>query len=155
MSDDKESYEEYSVDDETQLQPGDTLDNRGIEDVLDEGYSPPEKPRGVNKWGTTLEEQHLGEPLSMRLPQEEPDPGQQLGDPLLDEDGDEEVEEDEAPDLREVGNRRAGRLVEPDEGSHEDDDPELFSRDVGIDGGGSSAEEAAMHIIDPADSDND
>ena len=26
-----------------QLQPEDTLDDRGVEDVLDEGYSPPER----------------------------------------------------------------------------------------------------------------
>ncbi len=35
---------EYSVDDEDQLQPEDTLLDRGEDDVLDEGYSPPERP---------------------------------------------------------------------------------------------------------------
>ncbi|NED70235.1 hypothetical protein G3I15_55875, partial [Streptomyces sp. SID10244] len=32
---------EYSLDDDDQLQPEDTLDDRGVDDVLDEGYSPP------------------------------------------------------------------------------------------------------------------
>jgi hypothetical protein len=35
---------EYSVDEDDQLQPEDTLIDRGVDDVLDEGYSPPERP---------------------------------------------------------------------------------------------------------------
>ena len=34
---------ELSVDDEDQLQQGDTLDDRHVDDVLDEGYSPPDR----------------------------------------------------------------------------------------------------------------
>ena len=37
---------EYSVDEDDQLQPEDTLVDRGVDDVLDEGYSPPERPYG-------------------------------------------------------------------------------------------------------------
>ena len=48
----------------------------------------------------------------------------------------------------EVGDARAGRLVAPDEGAHGDDDAEAWGRDVGVDGGAASAEEAAMHVID-------
>ena len=33
-----------SIDDEDQLQPGDTLDDGDLEDVLDRGYSPPDRP---------------------------------------------------------------------------------------------------------------
>ena len=33
---------DINVDDETQLQPEDTLVDRGVDDVLDEGYSPPD-----------------------------------------------------------------------------------------------------------------
>jgi hypothetical protein len=40
---DPEQYEGYSVDDETQLQPEDTLADDDVEDELDRGYSPPEK----------------------------------------------------------------------------------------------------------------
>ena len=50
-----------------QLQPEDTLDDRGVDDVLDEGYSPPER-----------ETDHLrhpegGESLDDRLADEEPE----------------------------------------------------------------------------------
>ncbi len=42
---------------------------------------------------------------------------------------------------------RSGRLVAEDE---EDsyDDPDLVAHDSGIDGGGASAEEAAVHVVD-------
>src|SRR6478752_7763357 len=122
---DNESYDDYSVDAETQLQPEDTLDWHGVEDILDEGYSPPEKPRGVTAFGTTVSEQHQGESLEQRL-----------------------REEDEFLDDSEVGDRRSGRLVGPDEGAHEDEESDLVAGDVGIDGAGASAEEAAMHVVD-------
>ena len=47
----------------------------------------------------------------------------------------------------EVGDQRAGRLVDPNEGIGDDVDSELIGEDVGIDGAGASAEEAAVHII--------
>ncbi len=47
----------------------------------------------------------------------------------------------------EVGGRRAGRLVDPDEGTGEDTEKDLFGTDVGIDGAAASAEEAAMHVV--------
>ncbi len=40
-----ESLGSYSLDDEDQLPSEDTLDDRGVDDLLDEGYSPPERPR--------------------------------------------------------------------------------------------------------------
>ncbi|MDT5107333.1 MAG: hypothetical protein QOI25_4846 [Mycobacterium sp.] len=48
----------------------------------------------------------------------------------------------------EVGDRRAGRLVAPDEGVDVDDESDLLASDVGIDGSAASAEEAAVHVID-------
>ena len=42
---------EYSVEDDNQLQPEDTLIDRGIDDMLDEGYSPPERPYGRGAFG--------------------------------------------------------------------------------------------------------
>lgn len=39
-----------------------------------------------------------------------------------------------------------GRIVEPDEGARSDTDKELVGTDVGVDHGGFSAEEAAMHV---------
>ena len=35
----REDYGSYSVDDEDQLQPEDTLNNRGVDDLLDEGLT--------------------------------------------------------------------------------------------------------------------
>ena len=47
----------------------------------------------------------------------------------------------------EVGDRRAGRLVDPDQGFGEDSEKDLVGEDVGIDDGAASAEEAAMHVV--------
>ena len=149
-----ESLGSYSLDDEDQLQPEDTLDDRGTEDLLDEGYSPPERPRGVDAFGTTLAEQRQGETIEQRLAHEEPDPSTAFEDPLAESDkvgGDDpdaiEVEDDFLGD-EEVGGRRSGRLMAPEEGAREDTESELVAEDMGIDGGGSSAEEAAVHIIE-------
>jgi hypothetical protein len=46
---------------------------------------------------------------------------------------------------------RAGRLVAPDEGIYEDEDQAPLAYDVGIDGAGASAEEAAVHLIESED----
>jgi hypothetical protein len=150
----------YSVDDEGQLQPSDTLEQDDVADELDRGYSPPERPRGVEAFGTTAEEQRQGENLEQRIRQEEPDPNSAYGAPdnesgLDDEDdrvgGDDPdaiAAEDDFIGDAEVGDQRAGRLVAPDEGAHEDIDHEMVGRDVGVNGAAASAEEAAMHIIE-------
>jgi hypothetical protein len=152
-SNETESMGVYDLDDEDQLQPEDTLDNRGVEDLLDEGYSPPERPRGVDAFGTTVAEQRQGERLEQRLAHEEPDPANAFEDPLADwdmggDDPDAISADDDFLGDGEVGDRRSGRLMAPDEGAHEDTEPDMVAYDVGIDGGGASAEEAAMHIVD-------
>ncbi|GAA2830955.1 DUF5709 domain-containing protein [Kribbella solani] len=135
MSDDnREDYGSYSVDDEDQLQPGDTLDDRGVDDLLDEGYSPPEKWSAGEGFGTTADEALQGESLDQRIAQENPDV-----DPY--------AEDGEAVGGPEVGTERSGRLVAPDEGSHSDEDSELYAEDVGIDGAAAGAEEAAVHVV--------
>ena len=149
-----ESMGSYSLDDEDQLQPEDTLDDRGVDDLLDEGYSPPERPLGVNAHGTTLAEQRQGESIEQRFAHEVPDPTSAFDDPLDDSDmvgGDDPdaiAAEDDFLGDGEVGGRRSGRLKAPDEGSGEDTESDMIADDVGIDGGSSSAEEAAMHIVD-------
>jgi hypothetical protein len=121
-----------------QLQPEDTLDDRGVDDILDEGISPPER-----------EPDHLkhpegGESLEERLDEEEPEVWEQA----------EEEAQDGPDDIRdgdvggEVGAERSGRLTAPDEGAHEDTEPALVAEDEGIDGAGASAEEAAVHVIE-------
>ncbi|MFD3874017.1 DUF5709 domain-containing protein [Streptomyces sp. NPDC058623] len=116
---------------------------RTYDDMLDEGWSPPEKPLGVTKYGTTAAEQHEGESLDQRLAQEvpetAPDPGDGLGDLPG---GDGELWDAEA------GTVRAGRLTAPDQGAHPNTTKELVAEDHGIDGGAAGAEEAAMHVVD-------
>jgi Family of unknown function (DUF5709) len=134
MSENSENYGEYSVDDEDQLQPEDTLDDRGVEDLLDEGYSPPEKWSPGESFGNTAEEARQGETLGQRLAQEEPEadqyaePGENVGGP-------------------EIGTERSGRLVAPDQGAGEDAEKDLVAEDIGIDGAAASAEEAAVHTV--------
>lgn len=143
MSEDRETYGDNSVDDEDQLQPGDTLDDGDLTDVLDRGYSPPDRPPpGYDDYPTEAERRQ-GESLDQRLAEEIPDP-----DPYAEpEETDREDENalDEQLGLDEA-DPRAGRLVQPDGGMGEDIDSQEVALDVGIDGAGASAEEAAMHI---------
>ena len=125
--------------DSGQLQPDETLVDRGVDDVLDEGISPAEKLQGSRAKGTTVNEQREGETIDERRRQEEADVD-------LEPTGDDDEFSD--PDDRFAGDERAGRLVAPDEGTYEDVDPEAVAHDVGIDGGAASAEEAAVHTQD-------
>ncbi|MEU8734353.1 MULTISPECIES: DUF5709 domain-containing protein [Streptomyces] len=121
----------------------DAVDERTYDDTLDEGYSPPEKPLGVTKHGTTAAEQHDGETLDERLAEEVPDVSVPDGDGVGDApDGEGEPVDPEA------GGDRAGRLVAPDEGVRADTTKETVAQDVGIDGGAAGAEEAAVHVVE-------
>lgn len=137
---------QYSEDPENQLQPGDTLDDRGVDDLLDEGYSPPEQPYGPGAYGPP-------ESLDQHLAEEERDPASWINTADDDEQqsADDAERETEFPEHREVGRVRAGRLVAPDLGFGEDTEAELVAEDVGISGGAASAEEAAMHVIEDVD----
>lgn len=127
-----------------QLQPDDTLIDRGVDDVLDEGYISPDRWSPAQGYGNTADEQHRGETLDQRMNQEQPD--------AASEDDDDEWNSNGEP--REVGARRAGRLVGAMGGfDGTDTESEVIGFDVGFDGGAASAEEAAMHIIDVEDDD--
>jgi hypothetical protein len=115
--------------DQDQLQPDVSLEDRGVADALDEGYSPPENYSAALRHG-----EH--ETLEERLAEEVPD-----------EDFDDDDEYSDSLDDGEVGDARAGRLVDPNEGIGPDDEKDLVGDDVGIDGAAASAEEAAMHIV--------
>jgi len=121
----------------------DTLENDGVGDPLDRGWSPPERPWAVERADVTAAVRRHGETLDERLAEELPDKAVPEGDDL----GDCEGTDGELLD-NEVGAARSGRLVAPDEGVHEDEESALVARDVGIDGAAASAEEAAMHIVD-------
>jgi hypothetical protein len=112
-----------------QLEPQRSLVDRGVDDVLDEGYSPPERYSQLIREG-----EH--ETLNERLEEEIPEP-----DPYAVDD------QDDILDDGEVGDKRAGRLVDPNGGIGPDLERDLVGNDVGIDGGAASAEEAAVHIV--------
>jgi hypothetical protein len=128
---------------EDQLQPEDTLEDRGTDDVLDEGMSPPERPSRPTARGETARDDAAGESLDERLEQEEPDPVAAI-DHSAQAQADEIMGADENADPTdgfEVGDERTGRLVQEAGG----DD---LADEVGIDGGAASAEESAMHTVD-------
>ncbi len=133
-------------DDVVQLDSGDTFLFRDLDDPLDEGgYAPPEYAPEVYRHGVVDGEQGQGESLDERLAEEVPDQGVPEGDGLGDTwDTDGELLDDE------VGGARAGRLVAPGEGSHDESDG-MIASDVGIDGAAASAEEAAVHLIPEPD----
>ena len=144
MTEDRETYGDMSIDDEDQLQPEDTLDDTDLDDVLDRGYSPPDRaPKGYDDYPTEAERLQ-GESLDEKLAEEEPDI-----DPYAEVDDDSDREDENALDDQlglDEADPRSGRLVAPDEGLGEDTDKQEVALDVGIDGAGASAEEAAMHI---------
>ena len=124
------------------LEPQHTLDDLGgVDDVLDTGWSPADRPWAVTDWGTTEREESAGENLDGRLAREIPEPREPQGDGL----GDTSDTDGELID-REVGRLRAGRLLETPE-AWGDVEPELYGLDVGIDSGAASAEEAAVHLV--------
>jgi hypothetical protein len=144
-----DAVDEWDPDeDDGVLDASDTLDD-DVADPLDVGIAAADRWSGANRFGTTPAEQRAGETMDQLLAEEEPDV-----DPYAEaaDDEDELVRRgyDDEP--------RAGRLVADDEGAHADDEADEadeVARDVGIDGGGASAEEAAMHIVDDPDGPGD
>jgi Family of unknown function (DUF5709) len=118
-------------DDAEYLDPAETLTGEGAEldEPLDTSYSPPDNSPVATRFGNTAAEQAEGESLDQRLAQEVPDIT-----------ADDITEEEPAP--------RAGRLIAPDEGVHEDSEGDPVAFDAGKAGSAATAEEAAMHVID-------
>jgi hypothetical protein len=116
--------------DTDQLELDDMLLERGVGDLLDEGYSPPDRPPNPHRLETDLD-QELGAPLDEKLAEEEP----------------EVWDTDPGPDVGAREPDRAGRLTaaEPDATGWPKADTRAV--DVGVAGGAASAEEAAMHLI--------
>jgi hypothetical protein len=120
-----------------QLSLSDTLSDERLEDLLDEGYNPPDREPTVHV--PTEAEEERGLSLDEQLSAETPDVWARDEDNLFDESGDE------------VGDVRAGRLVSDGSDAYADSRNDVLADDVGIDGAGASAEEAAMHVIDEYD----
>ena len=138
------------------LDASDTLDGDPGDDPLDRGVAAPQRWSAAIRHSSTAAEQQAGESLDQLLAAEEPDVADEvddepIGDIAGDEDaGDEDVDGlllDDGPDAR------AGRLVAEDEGAHPDEEADLVARDTGIDGGGATAEEAAVHVVEDDDTD--
>lgn len=135
-------------DDAALVDPQDSLEDRGVDEAWDEGYSPPERTRAAEDVGTTAQEQRDGETLDERLAREQPEISSAGGDGI----GDLTAGDGEPLDS-EVGQERAGRLVAPDGGIHGDEEKDLIADDVGIDGSAASAEEAAVHRVSESERD--
>ncbi|MFF4173331.1 DUF5709 domain-containing protein [Streptomyces sp. NPDC001744] len=127
-----------------ELDPENAILTDPLEDMSGPGYSPPERPRGVNRFGTTQREQREGEPLDDRLAQEVPDAQPPAGDSIGDLPGGTGEPVDE-----QAGATRAGRLT-PVETPRETGN-RTVARDVGPDDWAAPAEEAAMHVDTGAD----
>ena len=122
-----------------QLQAADSLVDRGVADVLDEGYVTPENWSVAQGFGNTPAEMRQGETIEQRVRQEEPE---KVKDDSWNPEG----------EPREVGSREGrASLWTP-----------RWLRRCGHRGpehrhsvvstrGAASAEEAAMHVIEPID----
>ncbi|MDN5857703.1 MAG: DUF5709 domain-containing protein [Pseudonocardia sp.] len=159
MTDPDQGDDLDQLDQNAQFDPEDTLVERGSDeervDLLDEGYSPPERPYAVDAWGTTPREQRDGEPVEERVARERPEVDDEACSPdVLDAGidpetgarlGDTSDTDGELIDDGETGEERSGRLAAT--GGTFVDDEELFARDEGYSGGAASAEEAAVHTV--------
>jgi hypothetical protein len=111
------------------LDPVENLTGDDPDEIMQTSYVPPHRePYNLRHAPTPLEERE-GESLDEKLAEEEPD-----------------ISADDVP--FEEAQPRAGRLVAPDEGAHPDEEKDEIATDVGPAGYASSAEEAAVHIID-------
>ncbi len=142
MDDDVTGRENDAADDvPAQLDTAETLLDGDVADWLDEGYSPPDRPLSVDVPTPAEEEEGLS--LDALLAAEVPDVGADPAADLYAEPADQ------------VGDRRAGRLVDADQGAYVDTERDLWAEDVGIDGAAASAEEAAVHVLEPGSEDED
>lgn len=150
MSDDINAVSDWDSTDDgdshlEQLQPDDTLVDRGVADVLDEGYITPDGWSVAEGFGNTAAEMRQGETLEMRVKQEQPE-AKAKDDTPWNPDG----------ESREVGRARSGRLVDARGGQPGvDNEGESIAFSVGIDGGAASAEEAAVHVFSPDEDDDE
>ena len=118
-----------AVEDMDELDPYADLTGDDPDETMQTGYSPPEREPHDLRDAPTPAEERQGESLDRKLAEEEPDIS---ADDIALSDAD----------------RRAGRLVAPDEGWRRDVHNDEVAEDVGPAGYASSAEEAAMHVVD-------
>ena len=156
---DSRKHESQDLEDYTNLDANDTLDGNPGDDPLDQGLATPDRWSAGVRYA--LEGEEESESLDELLAEEEPD---------IDDDSDEESWDENATrhdvgrfERDEDADPRAGRLAAPEAdvyGDPDEDVPglqdgELLGQDTGIDGGGASAEEAAVHVVGEDDAELD
>ena len=146
---DERRHESSDLEDYAILDGSDTLDGNPGDDPLDRGVATPERWSAAMRFGSTAEEQEEGESLDQLLAEEEPDIGTDPDDDRPDRDWDENATDEEIIRLAadDGADPRAGRLVSDDDDLTMDDG-DLVAFDSGVDGGGATAEEAAVHVVD-------
>jgi hypothetical protein len=136
--------------------PGSRFEDAGIPDLQDgtpeqqwsedpeELPLPGDAPSASVDWGTTAEEQLEGEPHSDRLARETPDPAlTEIADDL---DGSTEQDLDRVEDDSTESDVEVGRLLNDQAIEPGDAEVDTEAADVGVDGGGLTVEEQAMHL---------
>jgi len=133
------------VDDTDDLDPIEALTGDDPDEAMETGYSPPEREPYNLRHMQTASEALRGESLDERLAEEEPDiTAEEEPDITVGEEPDINLDDQDVADVQ----PRAGRLVAPDEGAHTVLESDEIANDVGPAGYASSAEEAAMHIVE-------
>jgi hypothetical protein len=156
---DSRKHESQDLEDYTVLDANDTLDGNPGDDPLDQGLVTPDRWSAGTRYA--LEGEENSESLDELLAEEEPD---------VDDDSDEESWDENATrhdvarlERDEDADARAGRLAAPEADVYGDPDKdvpgvqdgELIGQDTGIDGGGASAEESALHVVSEDDEELD
>ena len=147
---DEEKRESADLTDYQVLDSSDTLDGAPGDDPLDRGVATPER------WSAAIRISRAEgdrESLDELLYEEEPDVGAD-DEPADDIEGDENATEADMGRYRQAegADPRAGRLEATGDDDSDDSEASLIApddlaaRDEGIDGGGATAEEAAVHI---------
>jgi hypothetical protein len=151
-------HESEDLDDFEVLDSLDTLAGAPGDDPLDRGVATPERWSAGMRFGTTAAEQQAGESLDQLLAEEAPEDGLEPADDRPDAvPWDENASDDDIARFAYADgpDPRAGRLITTaadDAGNvYRAWDTDATARDVGIDGGGATAEEAALHLIADAD----
>jgi uncharacterized protein DUF5709 len=150
---DSERHESQDLEDYTVDSASDTLSGDPGEEPVDRGVAPPSHWSAGMRYALAGEED--SESMDELLSEQEPDVLDELGEESWDENA--TGEEVRRLERYEGAEPRAGRLVAPPEDTDDPGDTLLdaegaeVARDVGIDGGAASAEEAAVHVIDDED----
>ena len=157
---DETRHESQDLEDYEVLDSSDTLDGAPGDDPLDRGVVTPDRWSAGTRYGTTAEEQQEGASLDRLLAEEEPDVTADETEEAEEEDDEDFADDEDLADedvdgllLDDGPDARAGRLVAEDEGAHPDEEADLVASDVGVDAGGATAEEAAVHVVEEDDYD--